>query len=302
MNKNHNSFLDLLKYIFALLIAFYHNQLIIENNIVFANGRYLTAFYFLISGIFLLKSFNKYEGENTFKSIFKFIWYKLRSIGLPLLLGYIASVLYSFLFEGNVLTRGVLHYLWFIHILIICETLLFILFRICKTKKIYYAFVISILVIGLILKFIEPFKSLSETDAFIYIPLGNLLGMFNLKLNIKKPIVITIFILSLVATIISLFFLEDNIVNELILKILILPILIISTLNINVNIPFFNFLGSLSASIYVCQPIIVLIRYIYPSINQIIVGLLLMVIVYILYIIKAYYNYFKNLKQKKESL
>lgn len=99
--EKRNYFVDVLKFIFAIIIVFYHTwkfKLFDYNTSYFRYGYLAVDFYFIVTGYLLINSINKkkltYNKETIGKDACKFIWGKLKGIWIYLLLSYIVALIF----------------------------------------------------------------------------------------------------------------------------------------------------------------------------------------------------------------
>ena len=188
--KERNYYIDFLKFIFSVIIVFYHGWLftgIVEGG-YFGRGYFAVDFYFIVTGFLFIKSVEKIIKKRPKEEValldIKFIWNKIKSL-LPnivfiFIIGYIIVYHNSILNIHNLFTdRNVTEFLlagflgegmwintgcWYISVMIL---LLFILFPIAYKYKKNYNFYIAPLLIIATLGIIKHFE-INTLDPTLY--------------------------------------------------------------------------------------------------------------------------------------
>ncbi len=253
VHKERNSLIELYRFIFALIILWYHDFFFTISKSPIS-GNIVVCFFFIVSGFYLRKTLESFleKHQDDKQSIITFIKKKLVKMGIPLLICYLFSVADTII-SGDFLS-GFSHFLWFIHIWIIVETILLIIHKYIKNEKIIYVILVFMIIIGLVFRIIPETNRYSEAFAFIYIPLGyfiNLIKIPKLKLSLTAiPILITTFLS------IYLLFYESTIILELLEGFILFPLLLILIVSTEFKvIKLFNILGAASLYIYIYQTV-----------------------------------------------
>jgi len=284
MNKR-NSSLELLKFIYALIIAYYHDYFFVDNNEM-SNGRYATAFFFILAGFFILPSLQKYMEYPTKIAIFKFIKDKLFKLGIPLLVGYIFSLISTIVSKD--FSSGVLHLLWFVHVLIIYEAILLFLYKRINNENNFFLLIFIIYIATLIARLFSPLKLFDELECFVLVSLGILLSQAKVELLDKNPTSYILLLITFLSSLLIIFYLENEL-YELLLKFIIFPVMILSAYSIKTEVKLFNYLGRLSPAIYLYQP---MIRFFDDQfeLNKVVCGLSLIILAVITDLIVQLYK------------
>lgn len=177
MTKERNYYIDFLKFIFSIIIVFYHSWVFtgVFGNGYFNRGYFAVDFYFIVTGYLFVKSVEKLRKkkskENIGKLDLKFVWSRLKpllpAIILITVLGYVIlhynNILdYQLLFSdqtvseilflgfiGNGMSINV--GLWYVSAMLILFFLLFpLIYKYQKTYIYYIAPIIIFLTLGLV--------------------------------------------------------------------------------------------------------------------------------------------------------
>lgn len=91
--SNYNPEIDLLKFLFSLIIVVYHGKYIsaLGDNAPFPYGFTAVEFFFMVSGFFMAKSSKKYDASQIGKSTFDFILKKVKPLYLPLFIAFVGA-------------------------------------------------------------------------------------------------------------------------------------------------------------------------------------------------------------------
>lgn len=91
--SNYNGEIDLLKFLFSLIIVAYHSKYIpaLTDNAPFTYGFTCVEFFFMVSGFFMASSSRKYDGTKIGKSTFDFILRKVKPLYIPFCFAFIVA-------------------------------------------------------------------------------------------------------------------------------------------------------------------------------------------------------------------
>lgn len=91
--SNYNPEIDLLKFLFSLIIVVYHSKYIsaLGDNAPFPYGFTAVEFFFMVSGFFMAKSSKKYDNSQIGKSTFDFILKKVKPLYLPFCIAFVGA-------------------------------------------------------------------------------------------------------------------------------------------------------------------------------------------------------------------
>ncbi|HEY8365251.1 MAG TPA: acyltransferase family protein [Haloplasmataceae bacterium] len=249
-----NSLLELFRFLFALVILYYHNCFIIQSYDGFYSGRFVVIFFFLVSGFFisdkLKKCNNAYLTNKT--EWLHYLTYRLKRLGIPLLIAYSFSVADTIV--SNSYSSGFLHYLWFIHVMLIAELLSYILYKYIKRKYIIDIIYGLLMILGISLRLVPSIIEVTEPLCLIYFPFGYF--MSKVRFNYKNNLLwLTLIVFSVIGLSYCLFS-PYKMYKEFIMGFILFPILLYSILQVELNeVKLFNYIGSLSFEIYVYQSI-----------------------------------------------
>lgn len=113
--KKNNGIISFWKFVFALVIAFFHGSQFYETskNPFFYGGYIAVEFFFIVSGFYFAKSVLKetYEKKSIGKETFQFIWKKIKALYPYILVGYILSLIIQTYYSGWGFNR-ILNSLW----------------------------------------------------------------------------------------------------------------------------------------------------------------------------------------------
>ena len=129
--KKRNTLTELYRILFALCILCYHNFFPV-NTPYFSGANYLVEYFFFLTGYFCFRLFERNAGGSLLRGTLRLGMDRLQKLGIPLLLAWLCNMLYCILAENG---RVSLHYLWFIHIMILALCAYYIVFRLCKQNK-----------------------------------------------------------------------------------------------------------------------------------------------------------------------
>jgi len=258
IRRRKNSLLELLRFLFALWVLYYHDYVPFKN-MLFSEGYLAVEFFFVLSGFFLMRSINKYIHRPTKEGLLSFLKHRFKSIAIPFLIGEVFVLIYSFVFEISYnLFFG---YLWYIRDLFIAMTCIFLLRKYIKKEKTFYI----ILATASLISFFGflwlpifawpsgPFRSGAA------IPLGifaALIPQITFKERTNTVIPLVGFIVSALGCISIIALPDKNLLLSYILVIVGYPSLMYFTNQIHFSNKFFDWLGSLSFPIYAFQCIL----------------------------------------------
>ena len=221
----------------------------------FGPDRISVEFFFILSGYLFVASLEKYRDMPLNRALWKMTVSKVKPLFIPLVIGLISNAILNYLTSYNPLK--VFRYLWYIPAMIIAFLIFTSLRILIKSDKCFWRVVASIFVVSTLLRF-----SGSETLFFfdylrsaLAVSLGMLLTRIPKFPNNRKwicwmiliPVAITIFV------IVFLRLAKDERFYEALLDIVLYPILIYVTFNIDFHSPILNYIGGLSFGIYAFQ-------------------------------------------------
>lgn len=295
--SKRNSLLELYRFLCAMWVVYYHGFFIFKNNF-FSHGYIAVEFFFILSGFFLIKGINRHIEKPFFKGLISFLWKRIKALGLPFIIGVIFAVWFMFI-EGEITTLG---YLWYIPFMLLAFVVVFILKKLIKNEKIFISIIFLITAVSYVLLYVPILKGWGLFRGLGGVCLGVLISYIP-KLNLKVKFFNFNWLITFVlfcASVCLACLPKPNLISEYFLVLLLLPMLIYFTNNLNVNCKFLNFLGSLSFGLYAYQCVIRVIEH-YAPIAQYWLFAILIGLVLIDKLIICLFKYFKN-KSKKQPL
>ncbi len=258
MNKSvnsRNSLLELYRFLFALWVLYYHSYVPYKFSNGFFNGGYVAVeFFFILSGFFMLRTFEKFIDDDFIKGSVGLIVKVIKPLGITLLIGLLFSVWYNILHWESLLNLFYIYgYLWYVARLLDVTVLFFIMFRFIKNETARTVLLTCIFVIC---------AALYDYKVGILRALGSIsLGILLSKvpgLNFKNfKITNTIKSIGLTASICYCFVMAllpyNSFLHDSSLYILGFTSLIYFSSQITVSNIYLNYLGKLSFGIYAYQ-------------------------------------------------
>jgi len=109
--KNKNSLIELMRFLFALWVLYYHSYVPFKSN-MFSDGFLAVEFFFVLSGFYLVRSIDKYVDKPIKQGLFGFLKHRFSAISIPFLINEIFVLYYSFAFGSEY--NFLFGYLWYI--------------------------------------------------------------------------------------------------------------------------------------------------------------------------------------------
>lgn len=290
--SKRNSLIEFYRFLFAMWVVWYHGFFVLKNQ-YFNHGYIAVEFFFILSGFYILKAIDKYKDKSFFTGLWQLLWSRIKSLGLPFLVGLVFVVWFMFL-EGQISLLG---YLWYIPFMLLSFALIFVLKRLIKNTNWFILTLISIVVISYLLLYIPIlegwglFRGLGGVSLGVlisYIPKDNLKIKF---VNFNWIITGLLFVIILYLSYLP----KENLISEYFLVLLLIPMLIYFTNTLNVNCIFLNFLGSLSFGLYAYQCVLRVLEF-YIHLDQYWLFLILVALVLIDKVIIKIYKKYKDKK------
>ena len=260
--KSRNSIIELIRFLAALWVVYYHDMFFVANNTSthFSDGKISVDFFFMLSGLFFLKSYSYYKEKSVAKNFVAFSSKRLKAMGVALPIGLVFSTIYFVLFPtNNYGTNFIFGYLWFIPAMFVA--LLFYFF-VCKIKytKVQIVVILGVVVACYILAFI--FRQARIFSAFAGIGLGILISKIpNVPLFETNKTLSAILSFVLIALCILFAYLpKTHLWVELTLIFVLFPAFLYLSKHFTISIPIFNHLGKLSFGIYAMQSVVRVFR------------------------------------------
>lgn len=252
--KKKNSLIELYRFLFAMNVVIGHGLFPIDTQ-YFGPDRISVEFFFILSGFLFFGSLEKLKDLPLIEAIKKMIVSKMKPLLVPVIIGLISNVILNYITNYNPLK--VFRYLWYIPAMMAAFLLYTILRVLIKNDKIFIFTVAGIFIVTTLLRFLG-----SETLFFFdYIrsPLAVGLGILIAripKIEIKHKWLWWAMLVPIVAATFIIVFLrlaKDQRLFEAILDLVLYPILIYVTFNIDFHFGIFDYFGGLSFGIYAYQ-------------------------------------------------
>ena len=258
--KGRNSLIEIYRFIFAINVLKSHGMFVYSGQ-YFGNGRLSVEFFFILSGLFLIKSVDKFTGEPFLKGLFRFFVSKYKSIFGPLVIAMGFNVAHSVLSGNTSINFWV--FLWYVQKLMIVSVICFTLRYFIKNKKVFFLIICAGCIVTNILHMLPAYYDRGIVRAFASITIGILLSYIPKLKSIQGVLLWPIVVILQVACIYPSVFWSGP-VYEYIADIVLYPALIYFTLHTEVHSRILNTLGGLSFGIYAFQSIPLCLRNIFP--------------------------------------
>ena len=255
--SNKNSITELLRFLFSLWVLYFHGYVPYKND-YFSGGSLAVEFFFVLTGMFLVRSMKKYLSMPVKDGLKTFIYHRFKTLSVPFLIGEIFVLYYSFVFDFSY--NFLFGFLWYIRDLFIALTVFYLLRRFIKNDILFYSLAAAASAAVFVLRWPGgAFRSVA------CIPLGMLVALIrplSVKLkgqankNLSNLIALIGFIIVGTLSLYIIILSQKTSLQEYLLVILGYPGLLYFANNIKFNSKLLNWLGSLSFPIYSFQCII----------------------------------------------
>ena len=286
--KNKNSLIELMRFLFALWVLYYHSYVPFKSN-MFSDGFLAVEFFFVLSGFYLVRSIDKYVDKPIKQGLFGFLKHRFSAISIPSLINEIFVLYYSFAFGSEY--NFLFGYLWYIRDLFAAMAVIFLLRKYIKRDRTFYIVMASLSLMSFFaFQWIPllawpggPFRSIAA------MPIGMLAALIpKIKLSSKGkcsklPAFIIVFglFVSALACLSIASSPEKPMLIKYLLVIVVYPLMLYFASCINFNSAFLNWLGSLSFPIYAFQCILrVVEQYFISNDAHLFILLIVLVLVY----------------------
>ena len=258
MRGRTNSLIDLYRLVAAIGILFYHG-FSIKYIPFFSHANLFVDFFFVLTGFFFGRNIERYRDRTVARSLGGHLWSRLKKMGIPLLIGYICNVVYSIAHPDGI---KILHYLWFIHMMLIVELVILAMYKILKSNKKRMLIGCAVIFVGASVMYsLKQFAGLDAMRAVCYLPLGVLLGAIPSIKSLEKSKMAGV-ITALLAIVFAVMFViarEHSWVIRVIAT-LIFPLLIYFTMHVDAHIKAFTNFSRLSLWLYIYQSVPYMLR------------------------------------------
>lgn len=258
MEKKRNGLLEIYRFILCFWPLYFHNFFFWKRNTDFFSGEVLAVdFFFILSGFFLMKVIRRERETPILKGMARIMFSRVKPMAFTMCFILAFDLIYVLLFvsENHLeALRWLVRYWWFVLFLTVAAGLIYLLYRLVKSEKIFAAILGLVIVAMAVLQYAIAekgmfFNGLSfATRTLGCLPLGILISYIP-KINIKKfnyniiPVILLIPIMLYLAYIKKNFFM-------LLLMILLFGALVYFSSSISVGGKVFDLLGQLSVRIY----------------------------------------------------
>lgn len=250
--SKRNSLIELYRFLFALVVVKNHGMFPYTGPYI-GPGRIAVEFFFVLSGYLLIKSLDKFMELPMMVGLFKFIFRKIKSMFIPLVIALCFNIFYKILIKDYSL--DIWGYLWYVEKMLLFFIIYFIIRKIFKNTKTFWIITTGIFVICAIIHVIPMFYSWGLFRAGMAISLGMLISQIP-PLKLKNKNILWIILIPIQIIICLIFIFGNNLLLEEILDLILYPALIYLTFQINYEIKMFNYLGSLSFGLYAFQCVV----------------------------------------------
>ena len=273
MEKKRNGLLDLYRIFCCLWVLYFHHFSFFENTEkIYREAYFAVEFFFILSGIFLIKSIKRTDCLPFWKGCVKLIWGRLKPLVCTLIVVFCFNltgiiVLASkngFDFKTHV---GTVFYLWFLPWLFFGVFMMYVLYRLVKNKYAYFIILGILAVAGYAVEFGVHFTNewtdqlpLSIARSLGGVSLGILVSQIPIKkLNWKKINFNYLFIIVFITGIVWITYEIRNVWTRAGIIIL-FALLIYFTLGTNLSGRVFDFIGALSMRMYIYMAILCMLE------------------------------------------
>lgn len=254
--------IELMRLLAALWVVYYHNMFFIFNNgiSVFNDGKISVDFFFILSGLFFIKSYNNYKDQSLINGFWAFSVKRIKAMGVALPLGLLFSTIYFIIFPTNNFgTNFIFGYLWYIPTMFLGFLFYFLVLKI-KNKNLKVATIILTVISCYILFFVC--NEVRIFSPFASIGLGILVSLTpNVKvLENKKAISIILSVVVIALCVYLAYLPKTTYLIDIILILVLFPAFLYLCKHYSINVPAFNYLGKLSFGLYAMQCVIRVFR------------------------------------------
>lgn len=261
--KKRNSLIELYRFFFAFNVIIGHGLFPIDIP-YFGPARISVEIFFILSGFLFFTSLKKLENMRIESAVTTMLISKLKPLLVPMVIGMISNGIYNYLTDFKPVFE-IFRYLWYIPAMLAIMLVYTVLRVSVKKDNLFHILIWSIFIISTLLRF-------SGNEALFYfdyirsasaVSLGMLIAQLP-RLKFKFKILVWIMLLPVLMGVLYIVICrlaEDSIGYEALLDLVLYPLLIYITFNIDVHVPIFNYLGSLSFGLYAFQCTARLIAY-----------------------------------------
>ena len=269
MGKKRNGILEIYRFIICFWPIYCHNFFFVKDvGEAFTVAHLAVDFFYIISGLFLIKSMRKYEGRNPFYGAYALMRDRLKPIFFPMCFIVVFNLICFVLFiRENYLDIAfdVFCFWWYVLYLVIAIALYYLLYRAIKNEKLFAVAIAVIMLASVALHYVVielellPNVLMFVARTFACLACGMLLSYVP-PIKMKKPVISIIALIVLIPAIFYFTYYRDK--NYLICLALVVGFaaLVYFTRDINVGGKMFDLLGKLSTRMYLYMAFIAMLR------------------------------------------
>ncbi len=253
--KKRNSLIEFFRFLFAMNVLLCHGFFPL-NTEHFGPDRISVEFFFLLSGFLFYHSLEKIEEMKTTEAVWVVLVTKLKPLLVPMGIGMLSNAILNVISDYRPKIE-VFRYLWYIPammaILILYATL-----RTCThNNKVFWCVVAGLCLTATLLRFSgnEKLFFFDYIRSTASVSLGILIAKIP-KLKVKRSSILYLLLLPIVVVTFLIIYYrlaEEIVVYEALLDLILYPLLLYVTFQIDFHFALFDFLGALSFGIYAFQ-------------------------------------------------
>ena len=257
--KKRNSLIEFYRFIFAMNVVKNHGYFPYQGS-YFSPGRISVEFFFVLSGLFLRKSIDKYMNLPFWKGLLFMLKDKLLSLGIPLLIGLLVNIPYNFVTGvQSFWDFNIWGYLWYVSDMLLVYIFYFIIRRFVKNEKRFFAIAAIVFFVTAVIHIVPQFYAWGYFRAFSTMSLGILISYIP-PIKIKKQWLLCIPLIFVWAYVLRMLLFDFTFIEEEILNLVAYPALIYLTFQLPVHNKVLNYVGALSFGLYAYQSVPRLLR------------------------------------------
>lgn len=253
--KKKNSLIELFRFLFAFNVLIGHGLFPLDIK-YFGPARVSVEFFFILSGYLFFNTLNKIRDMKALTAVKTVLISRLKPIIIPMIIGMISNGILNYITDYKPIFE-VFRYLWYIPAMLAILVLYAVLRVLIKNDKAFWGCVVVLCLFTTVLRYsgneiLFHFDYIRSTAAVSLGLLWANIPKLPLKSKLLKYIILTPIVLA-VFIIIFLKLAEQSKGYEALLDLILYPLLIYITFNIDLKLPIFNYLGALSFGIYAYQ-------------------------------------------------
>ena len=265
MEKKRNGLIEIYRFILCFWPLYYHNFFFTSKGESFSVAELAVDFFFVLSGFFLLRAFEKKKGS-VIKSTLSLMYERVKPFmfSLCFIAAFNAVCVSLFIRENhlNVLFE-LFKYWWYVLYLTVAIGVFYLFFRLLRNRKVFFVFLLLVsAAMGLFHYYIEVQGLFLYELTFVARTFGcmafGMLVSYIPTIKKRKHNLSILGVIALVPAIFHLAYSEKNYVTCLIM-IGLFAVLVYFTYNVSIGGKFFDVLGRLSTRIYLYMAFITML-------------------------------------------